>query len=307
MTEVTETTEATVVTGNSNDPHLQPASVHPKRTEKVVAAFIVLAAAGFATYGATYWQGGSAQLQGASLGIGLVLLGIALAAWGKYLLPRGPFMEARHPMRSSDEERARMANAVIERGRLVMHRRGFLGKLLAAAGAIMGIVVAFPVIRSLGPLPKKSLDSTDWLPGSYLVTAQGLRVKASDVEVGGIVTVFPVGHVGNAMDQTVLIHASAVPFTTMPGRESWTPEGYVAYSKVCTHLGCPVGLYQHQTQQLLCPCHQSVFNILDGAEPQFGPAPRPLPQLPLYIDTAGYLRSQSGYDQPVGPGFWERS
>jgi ubiquinol-cytochrome c reductase iron-sulfur subunit len=81
----------------------------------------------------------------------------------------------------------------------------------------------------------------------------------------------------------------------------------VAYSKVCTHAGCPVDLYQEQLYQLLCPCHQSLFDVLKGAQPVFGPAPRPLPQLPLKIDEAGYLVASAGYDQPIGPGFWERS
>ena len=96
------------------------------------------------------------------------------------------------------------------------------------------------------------------------------------------------------------------PITTKPGRETWGPAGYVAYSKVCTHAGCPVGLYEQLTQQLLCPCHQSLFNVREGAQPIFGPAPRPLAQLPLYVDGAGYLRAQTGYDEPIGPGFWER-
>ena len=112
---------------------------------------------------------------------------------------------------------------------------------------------------------------------------------------------------GQAVDQTVLIRISNENFTTQKGRETWGPKGYVAYSKVCTHLGCPVGLYEQQLQLLVCPCHQSMFNVTNGAIPQFGPAPRPLPQLPLYIDADGYLRSQADYDQPVGPGFWERS
>ncbi|MGH6876918.1 MAG: ubiquinol-cytochrome c reductase iron-sulfur subunit, partial [Rhizomicrobium sp.] len=101
--------------------------------------------------------------------------------------------------------------------------------------------------------------------------------------------------------------AETADIVTLPGRETWGPKGYLAYSKMCTHAGCPVGLYEEVTQQLLCPCHQSLFNVKTGANPVFGPAPRPLPQLPLRIDSAGFLVAQAGYDQPVGPGFWERS
>jgi ubiquinol-cytochrome c reductase iron-sulfur subunit len=94
--------------------------------------------------------------------------------------------------------------------------------------------------------------------------------------------------------------------TTRPGRETWGPSGYVAYSKVCTHAGCPVGLYQQSIERLLCPCHQSTFEVASGATPVVGPATRSLPQLPLTVDAGGYLRSQSDFLQPVGPGFWDR-
>jgi ubiquinol-cytochrome c reductase iron-sulfur subunit len=118
--------------------------------------------------------------------------------------------------------------------------------------------------------------------------------------------VFPEGHVGSADSQTLLIRVSHKAVTTRAGRETWAPEGYVAYSKVCTHAGCPVGLYQQNIQRLLCPCHQSTFEVLDGARPVFGPATRSLPQLPLMIDDSGQLRAQDDYDQPIGPGFWDR-
>jgi ubiquinol-cytochrome c reductase iron-sulfur subunit len=76
---------------------------------------------------------------------------------------------------------------------------------------------------------------------------------------------------------------------------------------MCTHLGCPVGLYEQQLELLVCPCHQSMFNVRNGAVPQFGPAPRPLPQLALYFDASGNLRAQAPYDQALGPGFYERN
>jgi ubiquinol-cytochrome c reductase iron-sulfur subunit len=94
--------------------------------------------------------------------------------------------------------------------------------------------------------------------------------------------------------------------TPVPGREGWTVEGVVAYSKLCTHVGCPVGLYQPQIAQLLCPCHQSTFDVLDGARPIFGPAARPLPQLPLGLDGRGHLIATGDFSDPVGPGFWDR-
>ena len=133
-----------------------------------------------------------------------------------------------------------------------------------------------------------------------------MPVNVGDLEVGGVITVFPEGNVGSADSQTLLIRLANHAVTTRPGRETWAPEGYVAYSKVCTHAGCPVGLYQAGTERLLCPCHQSTFDVLDGARPVFGPAARSLPQLPLAVDGSGYVVSRGDFSGPVGPGFWDR-
>ena len=290
-----------------DDPHMRPYARNPARVEKVVAALFVVGILGFAAYGGTYWVNGPNELQALTLGVGLFATGFALAAWGRYLMPQGPFSEERHTLAASDEDVAAFSNALSERGKAVFKRRGFLGALLGLGTATMGVVLAFPLLRSLGPRPGKGLDVTDWKPGAYVVDVTGRRITVDDLEVGGMMTVFPEGFVGASIDQTMLLRPSTAPFTTMPGRESWTPQGYVAYSKMCTHAGCPVGLYMEETQQMLCPCHQSLFDVLDGAKPVFGPAPRPLPQLALYVDSAGYLRAQAPYDQPVGPGFWERS
>ena len=90
------------------------------------------------------------------------------------------------------------------------------------------------------------------------------------------------------------------------GREDWTVENIVAYSKICTHAGCPVGLYQAELGLLLCPCHQSTFDVLEWARPVFGPAARSLPQLPLALDDDGYIIATGDFSGPVGPGFWDR-
>jgi len=93
----------------------------------------------------------------------------------------------------------------------------------------------------------------------------------------------------------------------LPGREDWTPEGFIAYSKICTHVGCPVALYEQQTNKLLCPCHQSTFNVVDGARVIFGPAGRPLPQLHIRFRDSGELEAVSDFAEPVGPSYWERT
>ncbi len=294
-----------------DDPHLQPAARHPARAQGLIALILVVGIGGVVAFGAAYVVNASSWVLGVTMAVGLLGLGFGLTAWGKYLMPQGPFVEERHTLASSPDERKAMAAALTERTQVVVKRRGVLGGLLAAGLGIFGIVVMFPLLRSLGPAPANLLEETDWRKGTRLVDINGRPVHRDQMQPGGILTVYPFGlqstDNGQAIDQTVLIRVQTTNLVTMPGRETWGPEGYVAYSKMCTHLGCPVGLYEQELELLVCPCHQSMFNVRDGAVPQFGPAPRPLPQLPLYIDTLGYLRSQSGYNQAVGPGYWART
>ena len=133
----------------------------------------------------------------------------------------------------------------------------------------------------------------------------GQPVKAADVALGSLVTVFPDGAVGSADGQAVLMRVQPDQLRLAPGRASWAPHGLIVYSKVCTHAGCPVGLYEAQRHELLCPCHQSAFNVLDGAHPTSGPAARALPQLPISIAADGTLVAQSDFSGPVGPSYWD--
>jgi ubiquinol-cytochrome c reductase iron-sulfur subunit len=288
-------------------PQMQVAARHPARVERITAAFFILSVLAFAGFGAAYWQAAASRWLGVSLGVGAAAFGVALVSWGKYLMPRGPFEEPRKLMAVTKDQRDLVVGDFVSRGKVAVDRRSFLVKAMGAAAGIFGLVAAFPLLRSLGPLPKKQLYTTKWRKGSYVTTLAGAKVNVNDVDVGGILTVFPEDDVGGALSQTVLIRLQqSGNVVTKPGRETWGPHGYLAYSKVCTHAGCPVGLYEELTQQLLCPCHQSLFDVRDGAEPIFGPAPRPLAQLPLYVDSSGYLRAQKGYDEPIGPGFWSR-
>lgn len=294
-----------------DDPHLQPAARNPQLVERVIALTLLVGVVLIIGFGAAYWVNAAPWTLGATMGGGLFFLGVGLIAWAKYLMARGPFVEERHVLATSQEDRDAFAAAIVERGGGVVKRRRLLGGLVGGGLGAFGVVALFPLLRSLGPLPKGTLFHTDWRAGSFAVDITGRRVHQDDLAVGSIVTVFPEGTQntdrGQAVDQTVLIRLSNENFTTQKGRETWGPMGYIAYSKLCTHLGCPVGLYEQQLQLLVCPCHQSMFNVNNGAVPNFGPAPRPLPQLPLYIDAAGFIRSQSDYHEPVGPGFWERS
>jgi ubiquinol-cytochrome c reductase iron-sulfur subunit len=262
-----------------------------RKHELRAATGFLLSAAAAVALAVVYWRGGQPQLEGVLLAASLGGLSFGFVVWGHRLLPQGPVEEARHDLPSTPAERARFEDD-FERGGTI-ERRKLLTRTLGLAAAALGAAAVFP-IRSLGPSPGKSLQRTPWRAGSRLVTEDGTPLRADDIPIGGFFTVFPEGHIGSADGQTVLV------------RVHRGDQGVLAYNKVCTHAGCPVGLYQADTHQLLCPCHQSAFDVLDHARPVFGPATRALPQLPIAVDPDGYLRAISDYTEPIGPAYWNR-
>lgn len=280
---------------------------HPRRIGLALGASIV-ASGGLV---AIYVLGGQPQVEGALLLVALGGLAVALVLWGKHLMPQGPFVEEREPMSGEGGEReAPIRDFEEEAGTL--RRRTFLRRMLYGALAALAAVLLFP-IRSLGPRPGRALFQTPWRAGSRLSTKEGTLVRVDDVPVGGVLTVFPEGNTDAIDATTILIRLDPDTYEPLPGREDWSPEGYLAYSKLCTHAGCPVGLFEPPTQKffgqpdtnkLFCPCHQSVFDVPKGARPIAGPAVRPLPQLPLEVDARGFLVAQDDYDEPTGPDFW---
>lgn len=288
------------------DPRYADKARHPKAIEWAIALCFIgsfLCVIGFA---ATYWQSGPNELLGLFFAGIFLGLGVGVICWGKYLMPQGPFVEDRHPLETSEEEKQEFGEA-FGRGSDAIKRRSFLGKLFLAVNGVLGLALIVP-LRSLivGKTPGAEQYTTPWKPGSHLVTISGQRVSTDMLDVGGSLTVFPEGYVGSATGVTILIRPGLTPTVTKPERSTWSPQGYLAFSKVCTHAGCPVGLYLQEYQELLCPCHQSIFYVPTGATQIFGPAPRPLPQLALAVDSDGYLYAQHGYDEPIGPGFWTR-
>jgi ubiquinol-cytochrome c reductase iron-sulfur subunit len=273
----------------------------PGRDARGVALWFALSVAGSIGLGVAYALDATAPVQGVLLGLSLGALAAGFVRWGERLMPGGPFVEERRALAASPEER-RAAEEDLEREEIP--RRRFLVRMLIAAGAALGAALLFPV-RSLGPSPGTTLLRTAWRPGMRLVTPEGEPVSAATLPVGGVLTVFPEGRTDAADAQAILIRVDSGALVPGPGRGGWAPEGNVAYSKICTHAGCPVGLYEDRTGQLFCPCHQSVFDALEAARPLAGPATRPLPQLPLEVDEEGYLRARGDFSEAVGPATWD--
>ncbi len=275
-----------------------------KRQERPVAAALVVATLAALALAGVYIAGGQPQAEGALLFVSLGGIGVALVLWAKRLLPEGEVTGPRGDLASSKEERT-ATEETIEATEDFMSRRRALIRLLAAAGGSLALAALFP-IRSLGPSPGRKLQQTAWRRGARLVDAGGRPLRPDSVQLGGILTVFPEGAEQAGDSQAVLIRVEPERMRPRKGRETWAPQGNVAYSKICPHVGCPVGLYEESTHRLICPCHQSTFDVLDGARPTFGPATRSLPQLPVSVDPDGFLVADGDFTEPVGPGFWNR-
>ncbi len=252
---------------------------------------------------------------GMGLTISLFFIGAGAIHWAKTLMPDIEVVAHRHEFRSSDSDRKEFIDAVKEGvGAVALGRRSLIKRSL---GLSLGLVGLSPLLllRDLGPLPGKELEVTSWKAGTRLVSDPGDRpIRPEDLEVGGVAQVLPelVGDehrtLNNvAKDAVLLIRLREEEFQLDATRLSMTYHGIIAFSKICTHMGCAVALYEQQTKQLLCPCHQSTFDVTRAAKVTFGPAARPLPQLAITVDAEGFLVAQGPFSEPVGPSFWERN
>jgi len=303
--------------------------VSAKRAELIVAAcFLIatLAGLGFIAAYVIFPVHTVAGTQRSNLALGLTmgLTFLALAAgaviWVRQIMPWAELTEARKPLRSSDEDRAEFKETFEEgadASQIV--KRPLLRRTLIAATVPVAIAPIL-LLRDLGPLPRKSLDHTVWRKGMRLLNyGANTPIRPADfASPGGMITVVPDGYQDNfnALAKAACIIIKFPPnqleFTTgsspVPGKvvENWTVDNIVAYSKICTHVGCPAALYEQTTHHILCPCHQSTFDAARGAQVIFGPATRALPQLPMTVDAEGYLVARHDFTEPVGPSFWER-
>ena len=248
-----------------------------------------------------YILGGQTQVEGVLLMICLGGIGLGIVIWAHRLMPTKSHIEPRGSVATTPEEMRRFEDALTEEAGF-SRRKLLIGGLLGAFAGL-GAALAIPVF-SLGPAPGRSLFVTSWREGSALAPPDGLPEAVADLPIGGVFTVFPDGDTSDPNSATLLIRVEPELLELDPAAAEWAPDGYIAYSKICTHAGCPVGLYRASQHTLICPCHQSEFDVLHGAQPISGPAARALPQLPIARRADGTFVALGDFPEPVGPAFW---
>ncbi len=253
------------------------------------------------------------QLLALCLGAAFALLACALILAGRFLVPQQTSVEQR-PIYGDREASAAVAEQ-LETGIDGITRRRLLGGAASIAGAGIAAAVVIPVV-ALGPGVEEQLSDTPWRAGRALVDEEGAPILAADVNEGSFLTAFPRGAEEDNLGSPVVVVRVDPSTLTLPAeRASWAPEGILAYSKICTHAACAISLFrsplspttQSRGPALVCPCHYSTFDVLDGGSVEFGPAGRALPQLPLQIDASGALTAGGPMSGPVGPSWWEDS
>jgi ubiquinol-cytochrome c reductase iron-sulfur subunit len=258
---------------------------------------------------------------GVCLGVALFSLGAGAIYWARTLMTDVEFPQERHQYESSPEDKAAAA-AEVQQGiedsawkRVPLIRRTLIGAM-----AVLPLPALW-ILRDLGPLPGTTQRQTAWTAGELIIndntisldgtTGQGVRPE--DIQVGTLVSARPAAALTAGDQLNNVLSMSAILLVRMNEADiksqqeiDWGYQGIVAFSKICTHVGCPVQLYEQQTHHMLCPCHQSTFDLSEDGRVIFGPAARSLPQLPITVNADGFLVARSGFDQPVGPSFWER-
>ncbi|MBT8162342.1 MULTISPECIES: ubiquinol-cytochrome c reductase iron-sulfur subunit [Arthrobacter] len=301
-----------------------------KRAERQVAILFGISVIGTVIFLVSYFaidlhtDGSIATIRTQNLLLGLgtafAMLGIGtgIVHWAKALMPDHEVSEERHAIRTEEDRQAavRIVDDIVEETGI--KRRPLIRNTLLGAVALAPLP-ALAVFGDLGPRPDDKLAHTMWAPQDGKLKRltrdpDGTPIKASDVTIGSAFHVIPEGLnelpegklSAKAKAVVLLMRLNPEDLTISKGRETWNYNGIVAYSKICTHVGCPVALYEQQTHHLLCPCHQSTFDLTKECKVIFGPASRPLPQLPISVDAEGYLVATSDFKEPVGPSYWER-
>jgi len=282
----------------------------PGWAQRLVMALLVLVAFSALAFVALFALDPNTQLLGACLGVTLALLALALVLAGRLLVPQETSVE--HRPRPGDAREVRAVHERAAAGVEGVTRRGLLLSAAGVAGAGLTAAAAIPVI-ALGPGLEDQLRRGPWRAGRALVDEHGNAILAENVVEGSFLTAFPQGADQEDLGSpVVLVRVDPSTLQFPSSRAGWAPRGILAYSKICTHAACAISLYrsplspstQSRGPALVCPCHYSTFDVLDGGSVEFGPAGRPLPQLPLQIDSAGVLRAAGGMSGPIGPAWW---
>ena len=310
-----------------------------RRAERQVAALFVLAMLMFILFVVGYIAispftevyvpvfgliGAQNFVLGLTLGLGIFCIGAGAIQWAKKLMPDVEVVQERHPLKSTPHEDAEALDQY-ERGK---EESGFgqyriIRRTLIGAMALLPIPLIVllrdlwsPKDGSFGPSPVELLSTTAWVEGMPVVTdGTYVKLRPEDIPVGGLVSALPENimeiqeaeHNLNARGKAAIILVRMEPDEIRAQQgDGWDYQGILAYSKICTHVGCPIALYEHRTHHLLCPCHQSTFDLADAGNVVFGPAARRMPQLPIGVNEEGFLVAKAPFAEPVGPSFWER-
>jgi len=261
--------------------------------ERTVAGALIAAILGAVLFIVAYASGGDRLAEGMSLALAAAGLCAAACGYAFWLIPPQTVTDHR------EEWELRDSAARDSRGPQRLPRHKALTALLYAAAGAFATALLIP-LRSLGTSSfADALPHSKWRKGTRLIRENGSLVHANDLDVDSFLTVFPEGAAGDPMSQTMLLRA--------PDDVAPQARGFIAYSKICTHAGCPVALYRSKAKQLMCPCHQSVFDVLNNGSVVSGPADHALPRLPLEIDAQGYVRAVGDFIGDLGPSFWQRN
>ena len=291
-----------------------------KIAERKVASLFLLALLGVVGFVVTFfaveqefgkqWNTWFTPLLGTFMAIALGGIGAGAVLWAKLLMVDEEAVQERHDFGSSSEERAATSKA-LKQGLAdtgLPRRKLLRNSLLLGAGSLA--LLPLPFVGFLGKFQNKEriLATTGWEKGTRLIRQNGTPVKLGDLQVGGVESVFPDVEEGTlrADSPALLIRMRPEELQLEGEKQEWAYQGHVVYSSICTHLGCPVKLYEQQTHNLLCPCHQSTFKADQGAKVIFGPAARALPQLAISVDEEGYFVAEGDFSEPIGPSYWER-
>ncbi len=294
--------------------------------ELTVAVLLFLAALCGIAFVAIYaLDGGNTQLLGLSIGLAFALVAAALIVAGSMVVPQEQLEEIRPDFavpaeeETPEEHRRQEERAEATESAALGVREGVDGvtrrRLLKAAGGAAGLglgAAALTPLASLGPAVGDRLSASPWHEGVRLVEENGLPVKAADLEIGSYLTAFAAGADKSELATSVVVVRVDPAALELPAdRADWAPEGLMAFSKICTHAQCAISLFRYPLfperspgPALVCPCHYSTFDVLNGGERVFGPAVRPLPQLPLRIER-GLLVAGGDFSGAIGPS-WSR-